>query len=672
MTHQERHATLKAQIDAHNLAYHGQDAPIITDATFDALMTEARALEQAHPDLTPITTVGFPAGGASTKVPHPTRLYSLDNAFGDDGVHDFARAIHDQLGAVPVGYTVEPKVDGLSINLIYAGGRLQQALTRGDGFTGEDVTSNARTIPGLPHEIPHTGQLEVRGEVYMSRAAFEAYNAQAELDGRDQLANARNGAAGALRQKNAADARLRNLSAVFYGLGTHDDHLGIRSQKQLLDFLAAQGFPVSEYNRTVKTIDDAITAHHDLLARRHDLPMDADGTVIKLGSLALRQDVGFTSRAPKWAVAYKFPSEEVQTVLEDIIIQTGRTGRLTPVAVVRPVSVEGSVITRATLHNQDFITRLDLRVGDTVTLLKSGGVIPKITGVIPAASDAARGEAFTFPTTCPSCGEAAQREEGRADTYCVNDACDARAFARIRRFGARKVMNILGLGDGIIEALIDQAGVQDPSDLYALTAGQVAGLSTTDEHGNPRQVGLKTAEKLIAQIDASRTAGLSRVINSFGFPNVGEGTGERVASRYATLQDVMQATIEELKTIPDVGDVVARSLHDGLRRPDTQAYITRLLERGLNPTSEQSVSSSELAGLTLVLTGTLSQSRDTITKHLEAYGARVTNSITSKTSYLIMGDGGGSKRSKAEKAGVPIIDESGLLALLDDRGVPHY
>lgn len=672
MTHHERHATLKAQIETHNLAYHGQDAPIITDAAFDALMTEARALEQIHPDLKPVETVGFPANAAFTKVTHPTRLYSLDNAFNDDGVHDFARVIHDQLGAVPVGYTVEPKVDGLSINLIYSGGHLRQALTRGDGFTGEDVTANVLTIPGVPRDIPHTGHLEVRGEVYMSRAAFEAYNAQAERDGRDQLANARNGAAGALRQKNAADARLRNLSAVFYGLGTHDDSLGIRSQKQLLDFLAAQGFTVSEFNRTVKTIEDAITAHHDLLTQRQTLPMDADGTVIKLGSLSLRQDVGFTSRAPKWAVAYKFPSEEVSTVLEDIIIQTGRTGRLTPVAIVRPVSVEGSVITRATLHNQDFITRLDLRVGDTVTLLKSGGVIPKITGVVPAGSDAPRSPAFAFPTTCPSCGEPAQRDDGRADTYCVNDACDARAFARIRRFGARKVMNILGLGDGIIEALIDQAGVNDPSDLYALDAEQIARLTTTDEQGNPRTVGLKTAEKLTAQIDASRTAGLSRVINSFGFPNVGEGTGERVAKRYATLQEVMQASVEELKTIPDVGDVVARSLHDGLRRPETQAYITRLLDRGLAPTSEQSINSSELAGLTLVLTGTLSQSRDGISKHLEAHGARVTNSITSKTSYLIMGDGGGSKRSKAEKAGVQIITEEGLLALLDDYGVPHY
>lgn len=666
-----RHAELARQIEAHNAAYHGNDNPTISDAEFDALTREMRNLEALYPELRTEGRVGYdPSTSTFEKVTHPSRMHSLDNAFGDEDMSAFYRSVSEALHTPAFGFTCEPKIDGLSINLIYTNGQLTHALTRGDGTTGEDVTANVLSIPGIPRTVPVGGRLEVRGEIYMPRAAFEAYNTHAEEFGIKPLKNPRNGAAGAIRQKHAAGSGARGLQAVFYGMGVRDE-VNVSTQKQLLQWLAEHGFPTSSENRTVRSIEEALAYHHDLTARRAQLPMDADGTVIKLNSLALRDEVGYTSRAPKWAIAYKFPTEVGETTVEDIIVQTGRTGKLTPVAVLTPILLEGTTVTRATLHNEDHIKELDLRVGDRVAIHKSGGIIPQIQRVVDAERPG-RGPAYTFPTHCPECQQKAEREEGKAGTFCVNPHCGARVFERIRRFAERDVMDIRGLGEGVIEALIDKGLIHDPADLYLLTEDQVANLMLRGEDGKERRYGASNAKKLIMEIEKSKSPPMSRMVKALGFPNVGRGTGERVARYHADLDSLMRATQQELEQIEDVGPIVAASLHGGLRDERTQDFIRRLHARGVRERSEISVTGDGLKGLSFVITGTLSVGRDEMSSFLKSHGAKVSGSVSSKTTYLLCGEGGGGKRDKAESLGVTIIEEEALQTLLQERGVTTY
>jgi len=673
----ERHAQLSAQVAEHNRRYYEEDAPTILDSEYDALARELRSLEAAHPELagaaSPAQTVGGRPSPLFEKVRHPTPMTSLDNAFSDDELAHFdekvARALNLSAGAQAFAYTCELKIDGLGINLYYVDGELQWAATRGDGEVGEKVTANIAGIPGIPTLLPGLkGELEVRGEVYMSKAAFLAYNQRAEEEGHALLKNPRNGAAGALRQKDPEETRRRNLSVILYALGKRDG-VPAGTQWDMLEWLKAQGFATSPYSRRVEGSEAAAAYHAEMTAERAHLPFDADGSVVKLDSLHLQGEAGFTSRAPKWAVAYKFPADIEETVVESITVQTGRTGKLTPVAELLPVQLEGSTVSRATLHNEDFIRTLDLRIGDTVRVHKSGGIIPEVLNVV-LEKRGASSVAFVFPAHCPRCGHEATRQEGAAGTFCTNPACPAKSTLRVRFFASRDVMDIKGLGERLVEQLVDSGLVKDPADLYSLSAEQIEQLEMGETTtGGTRKVGRKNAEKLLAEIQASKTRELWRFIRGLGLPFVGEGTSTRIARVYGSLQEVQAASVEDLARIPDVGRQTAESIVQGLADPDMRAFIDRLFAAGIQPAASPDVRVGEqLTGLTFVITGTLSRPREAIKAQLEAYGGRVSGSVTKKTSFLVAGENGGGKLEKAQELKVTVLDEAGLSALLAERG----
>ncbi|SMB97418.1 NAD-dependent DNA ligase LigA [Deinococcus hopiensis] len=675
----ERHAQLRAEVAEHNRRYYEEDAPIIADFEYDALARELRELEALHPELaapdSPAQTVGGRPSTLFEKVRHPTPMTSLDNAFSNAELAHFdekvARALNLPVGDQQFAYTCELKIDGLSVNLYYVDGVLQWAATRGDGEVGEKVTANIEGIPGIPRELPGLkGELEVRGEVYMSKQAFLAYNQKAEEEGRALLKNPRNGAAGALRQKDPEETRRRGLEVILYALGKRDN-VPVRTQWDILEWLRAQGFATSGYSRRVTGSEAAAAYHAEMTAERPRLPFDADGSVVKLDDLHLQAEAGFTSRAPKWAVAYKFPADIGETVVESITVQTGRTGKLTPVAELLPVQLEGSTVARATLHNEDFIRGLDLRIGDTVRVHKSGGIIPEVLSVVLEKRKTSS-VPFVFPTHCPRCGHEAVRQEGAAGTFCTNPACPAKSTLRVRYFASRDVMDIKGLGERLVEQLVDSGLVTDPADLYGLTAEQVEHLEMGETTtGAVRKVGRKNAEKLVAEIQASKTRELWRFIRALGLPFVGEGTSTRIARVYGSLQDVQAASVEDLARIPDVGRQTAESIVQGLTDPDMRAFIERLFAAGVQPAASVDVRVGEqLAGLTFVITGTLSWPRDAIKSHLEAHGGRVSGSVTKKTSYLIAGEDGGGKLEKARALKVSTLDEAGLNDLLAEKGAP--
>ena len=674
----DRYAQLRAEVAEHNRRYYEQDAPTVTDAEYDLLARELRALEAEHPDLvtadSPAQTVGGRPSTLFEKVRHPSPMTSLDNVFSDDELAHFdervARALNLPLGQA-FTYTCELKIDGLSINLYYVDGVLQWAATRGDGETGEKVTANIEGIPGIPRELPGLkGELEVRGEVYMSKATFLAYNVKAEEEGRPLLKNPRNGAAGALRQKDPEETRRRGLEVILYALGKHDG-VPVRTQWDVLLWLQKKGFATSTYSRHVTGSVAAAAYHAEMTAQRAALPFDADGTVIKLDDLALQAEAGFTARAPKWAAAYKFPADVAQTIVQGISIQTGRTGKLTPVADLVPVQLEGTTVSRATLHNEDFIRGLDLRIGDTVRLHKSGGIIPEVLNVVLEARPT-DSVPYAFPTHCPVCGHEAVRHEGAAGTFCTNPVCPAKATLRVRYFASRDVMDIKGLGERLVEQLVASGLVKDPADLYALTAEQVEHLEMGETTtGNVRRVGKKNAEKLVAEIQASKGQELWRFIRALGLPFVGEGTSTRMARVYPSLAGVQEASADDLAKIPDVGRQTAESIVAGLAEPDMQAFIARLFAAGIAPRPSEDVQAGEqLAGLTFVVTGTLSQSRELVKAHLQRYGGRVAGSVTKKTSFLVAGEDAGGKLEKANELKVPVLDEAGLKMLLEQRDVP--
>ena len=660
----DRYRALLGEVQRYSLLYHQQDAPEISDDAYDALLREVRALEEAHPDWTdaanPSPQVGdAPLAGFAT-VQHPTPMTSLDNVFGDDELDGWreklARSLNEAVTA-DFGYTCELKIDGLSINLYYKDGELQWAATRGNGMTGEIVTAQLLTIPGIPQRLPGlTGELEVRGEVYLSRADFEALNAQAEELGTPILKNPRNGAAGALRQKDPEVTRTRRLKAILYALGKRDG-VPARSQWEVLEWLRGQGFAVSGYSRRAASIQEATRYHADLLAQRPELPFDVDGTVIKLDNLHLQQEAGFTSRAPRWAIAYKFPVQEATTILEQIVVNVGRTGKLAPLAHLSPRLIEGSTVSRATLHNEDFIAGLGLHVGDTVVVRKAGGVIPEIVRVLPELrpEDALP---FVFPTHCPSCNTPAVREEGTANTYCPNRECPAQIYEQIRYFVSRGALDIRGVGEKLTAQLIQAGYVRGAGDLYALSAEQLSGL----ERG-----GDKRAQNVLAQLEESKSRPLWRVVNALGMAGVGERNAQSLARTFGSLDALITATPEQLGAVPGLGGTLAVSVTQGLKDPRTVTLLTQLRAAGLNPQEMQEARGELLSGLNFVITGTLTRPRDEVKAVIETQGGRVTGSVTGKTSYLVAGAEAGSKLTRAEELGVKILDEAGLEALIGEK-----
>ncbi|WP_019584752.1 NAD-dependent DNA ligase LigA [Deinococcus apachensis] len=663
----DEYQALRAEVERHARAYHEQDAPEIPDDVYDRLVRDLRAIEEAHPEWveegTPTQAVGGAPSSAFQPVNHPTPMTSLDNVFDDEELAEWQEKLARALNLPPdydgFTYTGELKIDGLSVNLYYVDGVLQWAATRGNGVTGEMVTEQVLTVPGIPRELPGlTGELEVRGEVYMSRAEFAAYNARAEELGLPLLKNPRNGAAGALRQKDPEVTRTRNLKALFYALGRRGG-IPVRSQGEVLEWLEGQGFPVSRYSETFTGLEAAADYHRRMVTQRASFEFDADGTVLKLNPLNLQAEAGFTSRAPRWAIAYKFPVEEVETTLESITINVGRTGKLAPLAHLSPRLIEGSTVSKATLHNEDYIRDMDLRIGDTVVVRKSGGVIPQIMRVVLEKRPEGA-EPYAFPTHCPECGHEAVRAEGDANTYCPNPACPAQQFERLRYFVSRSAMDVRGIGEKLIEQLLAVGLVKDAADLYILSAEQLAALERSGE---------KKASNILAQLEASKTRPLWRLINALGISHVGERNAQALARAFGTLDALLAATPEQIEAVPGMGGILAQSVTAALADENMRGLIRRLRGRGLNPVEETAPRGDALAGLSFVLTGTLSRPREEVKAQLEAAGGRVTGSVTKKTSYLVAGEEAGSKLDRARELGIPVLDEAGLAALLEERGV---
>ncbi|MDV6375512.1 NAD-dependent DNA ligase LigA [Deinococcus arenicola] len=666
---------LSAEIARHNSAYHEQDAPTIADSDYDALVKQLRALEAGHPDWaeqaarelgadsSPAQAVGGAPNAAFQPVQHPTRMTSLDNVFDNTELGEWREKLARSLNLPPEHdefvFTGELKIDGLSVNLYYVDGQLQWAATRGNGAVGEIVTAQVATVPGIPTVLEGlTGELEVRGEVYMGRADFAAYNAQAEELGTALLKNPRNGAAGALRQKDPEVTRTRNLKAIFYALGKRDG-VPATTQGEVLDWLQAQGFPVSAYSEQVTGIAAAADYHARMTAGRQDFEFDADGTVFKVDSLRLQEEAGFTSRAPRWAIAYKFPVEEVETVLESISVNVGRTGKLTPLAHLSPRLIEGSTVSKATLHNQDFVRDLDLHIGDTVVVRKSGGVIPQIMRVLVDRRPA-DAVPFIFPAVCPECGEPVTRAEEDANTYCVNPACPAQTFRLVQYFVSRGAMDIAGVGEKLIAQLLTLGHIHDAADLYTLSAETLAGL----ERGGDKKAG-----NVLAELEASKTRPLWRLINALGLDHVGERNAQALANAFGTLDALMAATPEEIEAVPGLGKVIGASVAVALKEESYVNLLNKLKAVGVNPQQEEVRRGEQLKGLNFVITGSLGRPRDAIKAELEAAGGRVTGSVTGKTSYLIAGEDAGSKLTRAQELEVAVLDEAGLAALLVEKGV---
>ena len=674
---------LRKEIEHHTYLYYAKDAPEISDAAFDSLMRELRELEQAHPELidptSPTQRVGGYVGEQFSPVRHAVRMYSLDNAMGLEELDEWLARTVEAIGH-PVPFCCELKIDGSSIALTYEAGVLTKAATRGDGTTGEDVTVNMRTVRDIPLRLRDAGieglvdpdaSIEVRGEVYMPKRSFESLNAAAAAQGRQGFANPRNAAAGSLRQKDPTVTQGRDLSTFLYAIAD-DTPVRAESQWELLQWLGDCGFHV---NPDVKRCDTPEEVHRfceEVADRRDSLPYGIDGVVVKVDSFAIQREMGFTARAPRWAIAYKFPPEEKTTVLRDISVQVGRTGAITPVAELDPVRVDGSVVARATLHNLDEVHRKDVRVGDTIIVRKAGDVIPEVLG--PVLSLRPEGAIpWEMPAMCPSCGSPLVREDGEAAFRCVSIDCPAQATERLIHWASRGAMDIDGMGEEIVARLVESGRLTDVADYYNLSEYDLATLETgrTNKEGEPVHLGSTIAAKLIASIEASKARPFGRVLFGLGIRHVGKTTGAQIAAAYPSMDALMQASEEDLAAIDGVGGIIAKSIRAFLETPDNREVIHRLGMLGVHMedvrTEGEDVPQT-FAGITFVLTGSLVESgmtRDEAGSRLKAMGAKVSGSVSKKTGYVIAGEAAGSKYDKAVALGVPVLSEADLLRLLE-------
>lgn len=674
---------LRKEIEHHTYLYYAKDAPEISDAAFDSLMRELRELEQAHPELidptSPTQRVGGYVGEQFSPVRHAVRMYSLDNAMGLEELDEWLARTVEAIGH-PVPFCCELKIDGSSIALTYEAGVLTKAATRGDGTTGEDVTVNMRTVRDIPLRLRDAGieglidpdaSIEVRGEVYMPKRSFESLNAAAAAQGRQGFANPRNAAAGSLRQKDPTVTQGRDLSTFLYAIAD-DAPVRAESQWDLLKWLGDCGFHV---NPDVKRCDTPEEVHRfceEVADRRDSLPYGIDGVVVKVDSFAIQREMGFTARAPRWAIAYKFPPEEKTTVLRDISVQVGRTGAITPVAELDPVRVDGSVVARATLHNLDEVHRKDVRVGDTIIVRKAGDVIPEVLG--PVLSLRPEGAIpWEMPAMCPSCGSPLVREDGEAAFRCVSIDCPAQATERLIHWASRGAMDIDGMGEEIVARLVESGRLTDVADYYNLSEYDLATLETgrTNKEGEPVHLGSTIAAKLIASIEASKARPFGRVLFGLGIRHVGKTTGAQIATAYPSMDALMQASEEDLAAIDGVGGIIAKSIRAFLETPDNRGVIHRLGMLGVrmeDVRTEGEDVPQTLAGITFVLTGSLVESgmtRDEAGARLKAMGAKVSGSVSKKTGYVIAGEAAGSKYDKAVALGVPVLSEADLLRLLE-------
>lgn len=657
---------LREQINHHNYRYYVLDDPEVPDAEYDRLFRELQALEKQHPDLvssdSPTQRVGATPLSAFNEVKHMIPMLSLGNAFEDDEVLAFGRRVTEKLESEEVVFTAEPKLDGLAISLLYEKGVLVRAATRGDGMTGEDVTQNVRTINSIPLHLlgeDYPPLLEVRGEVYMPKAGFEALNKRQQAAGEKTFANPRNAAAGSLRQLDSRITATRPLAMFCYGVGQVTEGFLAGSHGAILLRLKEWGLRVCPEMETVQGINACLVFYRGIAEQREALPYDIDGVVYKVDNLAQQHTLGFVSRAPRWAIAHKFPAQEAMTQLLDIDVQVGRTGALTPVARLAAVEVGGVTVTNATLHNQDEIERMDVRVKDTVVIYRAGDVIPKVASVV-LSQRPKNTRRFKMPTQCPECGSDVEREEGEAIMRCSGGLyCPAQRKQAIKHFASRRAMDIDGLGDKLVDQLVDADLIHNPADLYQLSLESIAGLE---------RMATKSAENLLRGLEDSKSTTLGRFLFSLGIREVGETTAQSLASHYRTLANVMQADEEDLQTVTDVGPIVASHVVIFFKQEHNREVVDQLVECGVQWPDIEAVELDllPLAGKTIVLTGTLTQmGRGEAKEQLQKLGAKVAGSVSKKTDLVIAGEAAGSKREKAESLGIEILDESGLIDLLE-------
>ncbi len=659
---------LRETIREHEYRYYVLDDPKISDAEFDKLMNQLKALEAKYPDLvtpdSPTQRVGgSPREGFQT-VRHKRPMLSLDNAFSYDELREFDRRVRELAGRERVEYVAEHKFDGLSMSLQYDGGVFARGVTRGDGTTGEDVTPNVRAIRSVPLRVDSAtlkklrlgADFEVRGEIIMPRSAFEELNRQQEEQGGKRFANPRNAAAGAVRVLDPAITASRRLDFYAYML-LAGDRVPVKRHSDALEALAKLQFKVSRDWKLCRTLDEVLKYCEAWESRREKLPYEIDGIVIKVNDIALQEELGFTAKAPRWAVAYKYPAHQATTVVKDIQVNVGRTGVLTPVAILEPVQVGGVTVSRSTLHNMDEVQRLGVQIGDTVLIERAGEVIPHVLKVVKEGKNR---RPFVMPKECPVCGTKIHKAEGEVAYRCVNAACPAKLKESLLHFAGRHAMNIDGLGAKIVDQLVDKGLVKDFADLYSLKLEQLAGLERMAE---------KSAQNLLDEIEASKSNSLARLIYALGIPFVGERTAQLLAEHFGSLDKLASATVEELSEVPEVGPKVAASIVEFFSEPANRKLVEKLRKAGLRFTEERKAPrDSRLAGKTFVFTGALAhRSREEAEELVVSHGGKVSSSVSKKTDYVVVGSEPGSKYDKAKSLGVTILDEAQFEKLLASK-----
>lgn len=656
MDAKERVAELTKLLTEANYRYYVLDDPQMPDFEYDHLLRELEDLEKANPELlradSPTQRVGGAAISAFEKYNHPVPLMSLQDVFSLEELNEFLEKI---LSAEPeTEFSVEPKIDGLSVALEYVDGKFVRGATRGDGTVGEDVTENLKTIRSIPMSIENAPpRLIIRGEVYMPKKSFEMLNARQEEEGKPLFANPRNAAAGSLRQLDPKICAQRGLDIYIFNIQLCEG-LDFKTHIETLDYLKALRLKVIPHKmlRNIREIDDFVLSINE---NRGDLPCDIDGAVIKVNDLTQRERLGTTAKFPRWAVAYKYPPEIKETVVEDIIIQVGRTGVLTPKAVVRPVRLAGTTVTNATLHNQDFISERDIRIGDTVHIRKAGEIIPEILDVIQEKRPA-NAAPYLLPDTCPVCGAKVERDEDGAFMRCTGATCGAQLSRKIAHFVSRDAMDIEGLGGAIVDALIEKGLIKTPADIYYLQQNEIESLWKS---------GKAAAKKLLDAIESSKQQDVSRLIYALGIRQVGAKASKVLASSFGNLDALMNATLEELTAVPDVGGITARNIKDWFSQPQAGEMIRRLRDAGVNFDSKRVISDTRFAGKVFVLTGALSKfTRDEATEKIELFGGKASGSVSKKTSFVVVGENAGSKERKARELGIPILSEDEFLEMI--------
>ncbi len=662
ITTRNRIAELRRAIEDHNRRYHEEAAPSISDREYDRLFRELSDLETRFPNLaapdSPTQRVGGKPLKAFGQITHRIPMLSLDNTYSEEEVTDFYRRMERLLPNEKIPVVIEPKVDGVAVSLLYEKGELRYAATRGDGSIGDDITQNIRTIRTVPKRLRGDAPdiLEVRGEAFLDKRGFAKLNAERTKAGLPEFANPRNAAAGSLKQLDPAIAAQRPLGVVFYGTGVIEGAV-LEKHSELFPLLKTLGLPCSEGWRLADSVEGILRAIHELDRVRHDFAYQTDGAVVKVDAFAQRDVLGFTAKSPRWAIAFKYEAERVETRLHDILIQVGRTGILTPVAALEPVAVGGSRVARATLHNEEEIERKDIRIGDVVLIEKAGDVIP---AVISVRTDLRTGSErkFRMPKKCPQCGSLVVKDKGQVAVRCVNSQCPAQLRRRIEHFASRGAMDIEGLGEAMVSQLVEHKMLGDVSNIYELNAATLSELE---------RMGEKSISNLLNAIERSKSRPLWRLIFGLGILHVGVSASRALADHFPNLDAIMKGSVEELQRIPDVGEVVGRSIYDFFREPGNLEMIEKLRGAGLQFKGEEKTldhSGSKMKGTTWVITGTLGQSRDEIAEMIIAQGGKVSGSVSKKTSFVLAGEDAGSKLEKAKKLGIRVVNEAELRKMM--------